>query len=109
MKGKVKVMMYAEFIEKTGFDESYMTYDDYTDFIEPVYMSNADDKGTFCKKFYLLHRNNVSAAVELMIKGKSLEEKEAYICGESSTFDDITKANALIKKGFLIKLKELYK
>ena len=102
-------MMYSEFIERTGYTESYMTYRDYTDFIEPVYVNCNDDKDKFCKKFYKLHKERVNEAVELMIAAKSLEEKEAYVCGEASMFSDIEKAHDLIKKGFLKKLKKLYK
>lgn len=102
-------MMYSEFIERTGFNESYMTYNDYTDFVEPVYNDSTDDKDKFCKKFYKLHRERVSNAVELMISGKALAEKEAYICGDQSMFSEIEKAHEMLKKGFLKQLKKLYK
>lgn len=102
-------MMYSEFIERTGYSESYMTYRDYTDFIEPVYMNGNDDKDKFCKKVYKLHTKRVNEAVELMIASMSLEAKETFVSGEQSTFYDIDKAHNMLKMGFLKKLKDLYK
>ncbi len=102
-------MMYSEFIEKTRYAESYMTYDDYTNYIEPVYMANSDDKEKFCKKFRKLFYNRVQAAEELMLRAKTLEEKEEYICGNNDIMADVDHAGKLLKKGFLKDLKKLYK
>lgn len=46
-------MMYSEFIERTKYEESYITPTDYDQFIEPVYMAQpaSVDKNTFCKRF----------------------------------------------------------
>lgn len=101
-------MMYSEFIERTGFNERYITYDDYTTYIEPVYMNFNDDKNKFCKKFYKLYEKNVYSAVDLMIAGKSIEEKEAYLNSDEHAFDDIDAAHVLIKKGFLKELKKFF-
>ena len=101
-------MMYEEFIERTKFDESYITIDDYTEFIEQVYMNCKDDKNKFCKKLYKLHVERVSKAIELMIASKTLEEKEKFINNEIK-FDDIEKAQKMLKVGFFKKLKELYR
>ncbi len=47
-------MMYNEFIEKTNFPEDFITFSDYAEKIEPIYMnlkSYAIDKNIFCKIF----------------------------------------------------------
>ena len=89
-------MMYGEFIERTKFDESYITIDDYTEFIEPVYMNCKDDKNKFCKKLYKLHAERVSKAIELMIASKTLEEKEKFI-NNKIKFNNIKKAQKILK------------
>ena len=80
----------------------------YEEFIEPVYMNCKDDKNNFCKKLYKLHAERVSKAIELMIASKTLEEKEKFINNEIK-FDDIEKAQKMLKVGFFKKLKELYR
>ena len=98
-------MMYSEFIERTGYGETYVTFADYSDFIEPAYMRLDVDKDKFCKKLYKLHAEKVYSAVNLVITGKSLSEKEDYICGDNSAFADVEKFHDLVKRGFLKELK----
>jgi len=51
----------------------------------------------------------VEAAEELMLRAKTLEEKEEYICGNNDIMADVDHAGKLLKKGFLKDLKKLYK
>lgn len=44
-------MMYSEFIERTGYSESYVTFADYADFIEPAYMRLDVDKANSARNF----------------------------------------------------------
>lgn len=97
-------MMYSEFIERTGFGETYVTFADYSDFIEPAYMRLDVDKDKFCKKFVKLYHEKVSNAVELMIIGHSTSELENYICGEFS-MSAVESAEKLIQRGFFKELK----
>lgn len=97
-------MMYSEFIERTGYDENYVTFTDYSDYIEPAYMRLDVDKDKFCKKFVKLYREKISAAVELMIIGHSISELESYICGEFS-MSAVESAEKLIQRGFFKELK----
>lgn len=97
-------MMYSEFIERTGYSESYVTFADYADFIEPAYMRLDVDKDKFCKKFVKLYREKVFSAVELMIIGHSTAELENYICGEFS-LSAVESAEKLMQHGFFKELK----
>lgn len=97
-------MMYSEFIERTGYDENYITFADYADFIEPAYMRLDVDKDKFCKKFQHLYREKVFGAVELMIIGHTLAEKESYICGEFD-MSDVQSAEKLMQRGFFKEIK----
>lgn len=95
-------MMYCEFIERTGWNESYMTPSDYDDKIEPVYMESTLDKNAFCEKFYKLHNSIVVSAIECLIASKSLEENFEIINGN---YDDIENIHIALKNGFLKKFK----
>lgn len=97
-------MMYCEFIERTGWEESYMTPSDYDNKIEPVYMESTLDKNAFCEKFYKLHNSIVISAIECLVAAKSLEEKEAFING-AAAWDDIENIHIALKNGFLKKFK----
>ena len=97
-------MMYSEFIERTGFGETYVTFADYSDFIEPAYMRLDVDKDKFCKKFVKLYREKVFSAVELMIIGHTSTELENYICGEFS-MSAVESAEKLMQRGFFKELK----
>lgn len=104
LKTEVNIMMYCEFIERTGWEESYMTPSDYDEKIEPVYMESTLDKNAFCEKFYKLHNSIVISAVECLVAAKSLEEKEAFIAG-AVAWDDIENIHIALKNGFLKKFK----
>ena len=42
-------MMYSEFIEISGKSEKYITYPEYTTYIEPIYMQSEMNKQDFVK------------------------------------------------------------
>lgn len=96
-------MMYSEFIEKTGYTETYITENEYHDFIESAYMEAPDniDKTRFCKDFVKKHHEAVDVYVTAMISTKSLEEKEAYINGYKNTFQNIENNHLVLKNLFL--------
>lgn len=95
-------MMYSEFIEKTGYSETYMTYNDYTTYIEPVYMESNKDKDNFCKDFYKSYRNNVQKIVEMLISAKTVKECEDYIFnGNNDVMNDVRTIENTLKQAFL--------
>lgn len=94
-------MMYSEFIERTTYGESYMTYSDYSEYIEPVYMACDCDKDTFCKAFKKAFFDHVHKPVEMLIRAKSIEEKADYICGDESIMNDVHAIEAALKEAFL--------
>ena len=99
--------MYNEFIELSGFDESYITYQDYADYIEPAYLvSRYISKEYFVKAFYNAFSKKVNEPISLMLSALTLEEKEKYVFEkDQSIVKDIDKANQLLKIGFLKNLK----
>lgn len=46
-------MMYSEFLSMTGKEESYISYKEYTESIEPIYMDcNLDTKQEFINQLF---------------------------------------------------------
>lgn len=74
-------MTYNEFIMITEWSEEYMTYEDYTNYIEPVYNDSDLDKHIFCKALYKCHERCVYTPVNMAISAHTIEEKEAYLNG----------------------------
>lgn len=73
-------MMYSEFIELTQVSENYISYAEYTMFIEPIYMDcKLPNKQEFCKMWKDMYRQFVFPAVEKTIRNMALSEKEAYV------------------------------
>lgn len=72
-------MMYREFINLTSFGESYITYEMYKEYIEPVYSESSLDKKAFCKRFYNLHNDCVSSMVNTAMISLPQEILEDYI------------------------------
>lgn len=107
-------MMYSEFIDRTHYGETYITPDDYTKYIEPVYTEQEDDKNKFCKKFSRLHNKHVNEAVSRMISGISISELSEYVGAENQNYKTpsikiVETAHNLLKNGFLKEFKDLYK
>ena len=77
-------MMYSEFIEHSNFTEQYISYAEYTTFIEPIYM--AADQIPTNQEFIALMRDAfkalVNPVVEKAMHSLSLEDKIMYLeCG----------------------------
>lgn len=77
-------MMYSEFIEHSNFSEQYISFTEYTTYIEPIYM--AADQIPTKQEFIALLRDTfkslVNPVVEKAMHSLSLEDKLMYLeCG----------------------------
>lgn len=82
-------MMYNEFIKLSGKSENYISYEEYTNEIEPVYVeSSCTTKADFMKLFEEAFKKIVYPTVEKAIKVKSLQEKENYVFNDNNKFED---------------------
>lgn len=73
-------MMYNEFLELSGKSESYISYKEYTEEIEPIYMAcDLPTKEDFIKAFNETFERIVYPIVENTISNFSTEEKLAYL------------------------------
>ena len=93
-------MMYCEFIERTKFNENYMTMSDYKNYIEPAYMECEYNKDVFCEKFYKAYTDNVYKIVDMMISAQSVETLTDYIEGETK-LADVEFIESQLKTAFL--------
>ena len=102
-------MMYSEFLDKTGFTETYISYAMYTDFIEPCYMTSSLDQKQFCKSFYKLHKDLVVSAVELLMRTVKIDVLEEYVFNgeEPAQIIEIRDIQNRLLQGFLINVKNL--
>lgn len=77
-------MMYSEFIEHSNFTEQYISFTEYTTYIEPIYMV-ADQIPTKQEFITLLEdtfKSLVNPVVEKAMHSLSLEDKLMYLeCG----------------------------
>ena len=77
-------MMYSEFIEHSNFSEQYISFTEYTTYIEPIYMT-ADQIPTKQEFITLLEgtfKSLVNPVVEKAMHSLSLEDKIMYLeCG----------------------------
>ena len=77
-------MMYSEFIEHSNFSEQYISFTEYTTYIEPIYMA-ADQIPTKQEFIALLKdtfKSLVNPVVEKAMHSLSLEDKLMYLeCG----------------------------
>lgn len=75
-------MMYNEFLELSGKSESYITYKEYTEEIEPIYTAcELPTKQDFIKFFNETFERIVYPIVENTISKYTTEEKITYIFG----------------------------
>ena len=102
-------MTYREFIDITKYSECYIDFDDYTDYIEPVYMNCNDEKMLFCSKFYHLHEKYINKIITYMIRTKPHQQKIEFLSNYNIVFKDIADTHILLLKGFLAELDKLYK
>lgn len=73
-------MMYDEFLELSGKSESYISYKEYTEEIEPIYMAcELPTKQDFVKVFNDAFKRIVYPIVENSISNFTTEEKLAYL------------------------------
>ena len=93
-------MMYHEFIEKSNFTEKYISYAEYTDYIEPIYMK-ADQiptKEEFIKLLNDTFKKMVYPVIEKAIKTSSLELKIDLIDGGSELRERVEKVDFEARK-----------
>lgn len=75
-------MMYGEFLEISGKTEKYISYREYTDCIEPIYMeSNCTTKYEFISLLNETFEKLVYPAVEKAFKSMTTDAKYDYIMG----------------------------
>lgn len=78
-------MMYSEFLSMTGKEESYISYKEYTESIEPIYMDcKLNTKQEFIKFFNETFEKMVYPVVEKIIDDLSLTDKWEYVYGNRS-------------------------
>ena len=88
-------MMYHEFIEKSNFTEKYISYTEYTDYIEPIYMG-ADQiptKEEFIKLLNDAFERMVYPVVEKVIEASTLDAKLDLIEGGSELRERASKVD----------------
>lgn len=82
--GGQHTMMYSEFIEHSNFSEQYISFTEYTTYIEPIYMA-ADQIPTKQEFITLLEdtfKSLVNPVIEKAMHSLSLEDKLMYLeCG----------------------------
>jgi len=74
-------MIYSEFIEHSNFTEQYISFTEYTTYIEPIYMV-ADQIPTKQEFITLLEdtfKSLVNPVIEKAMHGLSLEDKLMYL------------------------------
>lgn len=71
--------MYSEFIEMSGKTENYISYVEYSTFIEPIYMESELSKADFIALLKNVFEKLVYPAVERAIHKLSLDDKLAII------------------------------
>lgn len=93
-------MMYHEFIEKSQFTENYISYAEYTDYIEPIYM-RADQiptKEAFIELLNDTFEMMVYPVVEKAIKTSTLDMKLDLINGGSELRERVSKVDYEARK-----------
>ena len=81
-------MMYSEFINISGKSESYISFAEYSTFIEPVYMECRENKRDFCCIFNRIFSKIVPPLVERAIENLNTKEKFYYLNKEGD-YDEI--------------------
>lgn len=78
-------MMYSEFIELSGKTENYISFVEYTTFIEPIYMDCELSKQEFVEMLKDAFKKIVYPAVEKAIHNLSIDDKLSLIKCSSDT------------------------
>lgn len=76
-------MMYSEFIEISGKSEDYISFSEYSTFIEPIYMDSGFDKRNFIELLEIAFKQIVNPVIERTIRNLSMAEKEEFIMNGS--------------------------
>lgn len=75
-------MMYNEFLDLSGKQENYISYSEYTESIEPIYMNcDIPSKQDFVRFFNEIFEEMVYPVINRTISNLSIEDKLAYIYG----------------------------
>lgn len=78
-------MMYSEFLSMTGKEENYISYNEYTESIEPIYMDcKLNTKQEFIEFFNETFEKMVYPVVEKIIDDLPLIDKWEYVYGSRS-------------------------
>lgn len=93
-------MMYSEFIELSGKTENYISYVEYTTFIEPIYMdSNYNSKDEFIGLLKDSFAKIVYPVVEQAIRNLSMNDKLSLCeCNSASIHNQIEKVDFEARK-----------
>lgn len=95
-------MMYNEFITITGWDEGYMTYEDYTEYLEQAYNNSNEDKHKWCKALYKAYTKCVYTPVNMAISAHITKDKEDYVFNKNeAVMDDVKALEMTLKDAFL--------
>lgn len=82
-------MMYREFIDMSGKEECYISYSEYTEDIEPIYMDcKLDTKQEFIKFFNETFEKMVYPVVEKIIDDLSLIDTWEYVHSNRSDIQE---------------------
>ena len=99
-------MMYNEFIALTGWSEDYMTYEDYTNYIEEAYNKSQLDKKTWCNRLYRAYDRCVYTPVNMAISAHITEDKEDYVFnGNEAVMGNVKALEMQLKDAFLRAMK----
>ncbi|MCC8015427.1 MAG: hypothetical protein LIO87_09540 [Eubacterium sp.] len=81
-------MMYSEFLELSGKEEAYISFTEYTNEIEPIYMnSSCLNKREFIRAFKKTFRTIVQTAIETAYNKIPSDIKEAYVFSNDNTLE----------------------
>lgn len=91
-------MMYSEFIEISGKSEKYITYPEYTTYIEPIYMQSEMNKQDFVKLLEDTYKTLVYPVVEKAIRNLSMTDKLNMMNGSESVMKPIEQIDFKARK-----------
>lgn len=80
-------MMYNEFLELSGTTESYISFNEYTSEIEPIYTGCELSKTDFINLMKEVFEKIVYPAVNKAIENAPCEQKESYVFDENPDFE----------------------
>lgn len=88
-------MMHSEFLTMSGKSENYISYREYTVFIEPIYMNCNVTKQEFITRLEDVFKRVVYPVVESKIKKLSINDKLTLIdCNSNAIFQEVEKVDS---------------